>query len=202
MAGGEATAHATASGAELVGDDRGVDGNDGPFAPAPIRRRFPLRESSDRPPDRIVECMNADPTVKARRLTEIAGWIYVASGLALAAASLWPAALAFVTSLVAPGAGPPDRVRGLFAGVAGGLTVGFGAALVGLARATTLAMAARAMATAVAAWFLVDTSASLAHGSWQNALGNVGFLVIGLLPLRALASQDGAARSGHNREPA
>ena len=118
-----------------------------------------------------------------RKLTQVAGWMYVASGIALAIASLFPSALHFLDRLAVPEAAVPERIVGLYAGVGGGLTAGFGVAMIGLARAKDLRAAFRGMGLGLVTWYAVDTGASLLHGSWQNALGNTAFLAIGLLPL-------------------
>ena len=138
--------------------------------------------------------MDKDIKKNARLLAEVAGWAYVASGLALAVVSLSPTALQLVNALAVPEASSPDRIARVYAGVGGGLTAGFGAAMVGVARAQTLAMAARGMTLGLVSWFVVDTGASLAHGSWQNAIGNVLFFMLGLPPMWALAATE---RPGH-----
>jgi hypothetical protein len=127
--------------------------------------------------------MDLQTDKKTRLFVEIAGWTYASSGVALALISFSSPALAALTALVVPEATTPDRALCVYAGVAGGLTVGLGASLIGVARASSLARAFRGLAVGLLSWFLVDTAASLAHGSWQNALGNLLFLPIGLLPL-------------------
>lgn len=122
----------------------------------------------------------------ARRWVVIAGVVYVASGIGLAAISFAPDLLAWVTRLAVPELGTPDRALATYAGIAGGLTVGFGVAMACAGRAVT---PASALVRGLLAWFAVDTAASLAHGSWQNALGNVLFLLVGLPPLWLLAAR-------------
>jgi F0F1-type ATP synthase membrane subunit c/vacuolar-type H+-ATPase subunit K len=145
---------------------------------------------------------NDDSKSTARRWTEIAGWAYIVSGVALAVASLSPGALHFITTLVIPDAGPPVRAEALYAGIGGGLTAGFGAAMAGFARATTMATGARAFAVGLVTWFVVDTGASLGHGSWQNAIGNVVFLALGLAPVWALGASGEKARMERSAETA
>ncbi len=147
--------------------------------------------------------MNQDPSKNtARRWTAIAGWAYVVSGVGLALASLSPGALRFITTLVLSDPGRPGGAEGLFAGVAGGLTAGFGAAMAFFARATSTATGARAFAVGLATWFVVDTGASLALGSWQNAVGNVGFFALGLAPVAALGAGRGATTTEGTPETA
>ena len=45
------------------------------------------------------------------------------------------------------------------------------------------------------AWFVVDSSASIAHGAPLNAASNVGFLALGLLPMLAVARGSTSATS-------
>ncbi len=106
-----------------------------------------------------------------------------------------------MTRLAIPEALAPDRALGLYAGVAGGLTAGFGAAIVGVARATSLSAATRAVAIGLVTWFLVDTSASLAHESWQNAIGNFVFLGVGLPPVWLLGRGARSMRSAREPRP-
>lgn len=109
----------------------------------------------------------------------LSGWIYVVAGVGLFVASLVPSLQHRVDLLLVPGAAPPDALRGVYASVAGGLTAGVGAMLVRVDERTDV----RLLVTGLLTWFVIDTAGSLAHGSWQNALGNVLFLVVGLGPL-------------------
>jgi hypothetical protein len=72
--------------------------------------------------------------------------------------------------------------------VLGGVLVGWGFALF-YAVKTFFASHARAtwnlVAGSLAAWFIPDTGYSLSSGYWQNAVLNLGFLVVFALPLWA-----------------
>ncbi|MBK6693322.1 MAG: hypothetical protein IPG50_14110 [Myxococcales bacterium] len=129
---------------------------------------------------------------RARRFASVGGWLYVASGLALVALSFAPPWLGALTRLAVPEAAAPDRALALYAGVAGGLTVGLGVAVVAAVReAHTSGVAC--VAQGVFAWFVVDTLASLGHGSWQNAIGNTAFLLLAapLWSLRRASAKEG-----------
>ena len=123
-----------------------------------------------------------------RRWLAVAGWAYVISGVAFAIGSLSPAFLDLVQGVALPGGGPAGAGVGLWAGIGGGLTAGLGAIFVAAARALDQgpAAVARALAIGVGVWFVVDSAASAAHGSWQNVIGNLGFLAVGLPPLLRL----------------
>lgn len=127
-----------------------------------------------------------------RRLSQVAGWMYVISGVGLAIASLFPSVLHFVDRLAVPEAAAPERIVGLYAGVGGGLTAGFGAAMIVVARAKDLASAVRGVGVGLVTWYVVDTGASLLHGSWQNAIGNTVFGAVGLVPILLLARREPA----------
>jgi hypothetical protein len=132
--------------------------------------------------------------LRARRFLGLAGWLYLAAGVAMAVASFFPPALVGALSLVLPVTGA-DAGAGLLLGIAGGLTAGFGATMVGVSRGpdAVLDAGARALATGVVTWFAIDSAASLGHGAWPNALANVAFLAIGLLPLAFLGPRRGGA---------
>jgi hypothetical protein len=135
---------------------------------------------------------------RSARWMEIAGWVYGVVGVGFVGLSFLPEALAWVVELALPGAGPVERTAQLFAAIAGGLTAGLGGVLATAARlpAEVRAGAARAAAVGLVVWFVADSAGSLGHGSWQNVLGNLGFLVLGLPPAM-LAS--GWRRSGDGR---
>lgn len=128
---------------------------------------------------------------RSARWMGIAGWGYVGVGLAFAVVSLEPEVLRWIAALALPGAGPVDRTAQLFSGIAGGLTAGFGATMVVGARleAAVRSGVARAIAAGLLAWFVVDSAASALHGSWQNVIGNLAFLALGLPPALALAGR-------------
>ncbi len=44
----------------------------------------------------------------------------------------------------------------------------------------------RVLLTGLGAWFIVDSSGSIASGGWLNAVLNIGFLAMFLLPLRRI----------------
>jgi len=118
------------------------------------------------------------------RAMGVVGWLYVASGVALAAVSFWPAGLLAVVQLVLPGTSSVDAAAQVLAGVGGGLTAGLGAMITSLARPRADGDGARrAVAVGLCTWCLIDSAASIGHGAWRNAVGNALFLAIGLLPL-------------------
>ena len=134
-----------------------------------------------------------------KRWLVVAGWFYVLGGVAFAIGSLSPAFLDTVLGLaITAYPGGAGVESGLWAGVCGGLTAGMGAIFIAGARAMDQgpAAVARAIAIGVVVWFVVDTGASLAHGSWQNGIGNLGFLALALPPLLRLAAR------GSTRGPA
>jgi len=72
--------------------------------------------------------------------------------------------------------------------VIGGLMIGWGAALVLVARGPFAAghtLGWRVVAFSILAWFMPDTAYSLWSGFWQNAVLNVGFLLLFGVPLLA-----------------
>lgn len=72
--------------------------------------------------------------------------------------------------------GPPDEpVERLFAGIAGGLMVGWGAMLVWLGRGASVG---RSLLTGGIAWFVIDGTASLMAGAPLNIVGNMAFLAL------------------------
>ncbi len=117
-----------------------------------------------------------------RAWLKAAGIVYVVAGSALTLLSFVPPWLERIDRLLVPGAAFPDVACRTYAGVAGGLTAGIGAMIVGLAT-TCDSRGARALAAGLGVWFVLDTTASLGHGAWPNAVGNVLFLAIGLVPL-------------------
>ena len=72
--------------------------------------------------------------------------------------------------------------------VLGGVMFGWGIALVAVVR-TLFASGCRAgwniVALSVGAWFVPDTGYSLLSGYWQNAVLNLGFLLVFVVPLIA-----------------
>jgi len=76
----------------------------------------------------------------------------------------------------------------LLAGILGGVMAGF-AALIWLmidALEDRPAALKRIILGAMAIWFVVDSTASVASGGWRNVIGNVGFLALFVLPARRL----------------
>lgn len=123
----------------------------------------------------------------------IAGWGYLGVGLALTVLSFEPEELRLVVALALPGASAVDHTSQVFAAIAGALTAGVGAMLVASARleGEARAGAARAIAAGLVAWFVIDSAASALHGSWQNVIGNLGLLALGLPPALALLERGG-----------
>lgn len=135
---------------------------------------------------------------RVRGVLNLSGWAYVLSGAAFALLSFWPAGLSATVGAVLPGGGPVDAAAALMTGIAGGLTAGFGAAMIALARtpALDLAAAVRALSHGLLLWFVIDSGASIGHGAWRNAVANVLFLAIGLLPLGLLRRADATRLDG------
>ena len=63
-------------------------------------------------------------------------------------------------------------------GVLGGVIAGWGAMVAVVARESA-GLAFRALAIGMGVWYAIDTSASLSHGAWPNALLNT-IVVVGL----------------------
>jgi hypothetical protein len=115
---------------------------------------------------------------------------YVLIGLGLfSAATVIPALtpvltlfldLAFFPVDGAPGAS--DAAHCFLAGTLGGLCVGWGVSLLAIVQGRSLRIAVIAGGIA---WFLTDSTASALSGAPMNALYNLGFLAVFLLPLTA-----------------
>ena len=78
--------------------------------------------------------------------------------------------------------GESDTAHRFLAGILGGLCVGWGASLLAIARGHSLRIAIIAGGIA---WFVTDSTASALSGAPMNAVYNLGFLVVFLLPLTA-----------------
>lgn len=103
-----------------------------------------------------------------------------------------------------PGA-PALPTERLFAAIAGGLMIGWGAMLLLLGRGTSVA---RSFLIGGVAWFIVDGTGSVLVGVPLNVLGNLPFLALivwatwpGLLGRRADGSRGGGLGSRDPREP-
>ena len=84
----------------------------------------------------------------------------------------------------------------LLSAITGGIMVGWGAMMYLVA--TELlpkepALARRFILVSIVTWFVIDSSMSVAAGAPLNVVGNLGFLLIFVLPLRGLAAPDAAA---------
>lgn len=136
------------------------------------------------------------------RYVALAGWGYALSGLGLVALSFVPRALAAVIEVALPASGPPGRAAALMLGIGGGLTAGMGVTLALVARGAAQGPRAvfRGLAAGLIAWWAVDSLASLGHGSWQNAVSNTGFLLLGLVPLVTLLRGDEERGAGAGAE--
>ena len=112
------------------------------------------------------------------------GWIYLVAGWAFVGVSFVPQVLTALLGAVLPGVEVGGGAA-LMTAIAGGVTAGLGAVALGLGRAREidLSAAVRALALGLVVWFVTDSGASIAHGAWRNAVGNAGFLAIGLLPV-------------------
>lgn len=77
----------------------------------------------------------------------------------------------------------------LLSGISGGVMIGWGVALFilsghGIREAPTLSK--MIITYSIISWFIVDTTGSLVARAPMNAVGNLGFLAIFLLPLRVI----------------
>lgn len=142
-----------------------------------------------------------DPAT-ARRLTAVVGAMYTLVGGAFVVASFHDGLLGAVNAWLVPDRAAPTPAARLYAAVMGAVVVGLGVTLarVSIAAARGPAAVGRALRDGLLAWFVVDTTASLLHGSWQNALFNVLSLSLGLPPiLVAVSLQSADARRGGRR---
>ena len=119
---------------------------------------------------------------------ERSGWAYVAAGMVIVALAFAPSWLDALDRLALAGADPATPITRLYAAIAGALTAGLGVTIALSARWLDRgpAAVARALGAGVLTWFVLDSGASLALGSWQNVVGNLGFLLLGL-PIAAVA---------------
>jgi hypothetical protein len=134
---------------------------------------------------------------------ERSGWAYVVAGAVFVVLAFVPSWLDALDRLAMPGADPATPITRLYTAIAGALTAGMGVMVALSARWLDRGPAAiaRALAAGVLTWFVLDSGASLALGSWQNAVGNVGFLLLGL-PSALLARSEVAPRLDGSRATA
>ncbi len=130
--------------------------------------------------------------------------ITIGFGLLIAAAAI-PALnypVAVLTDLIffpvdgAPSIGAPGER--LLSAITGGIMTGWGAMMYLVA--TELlpkdpALGRRLIYVSIVTWFVVDSSMSVASGAALNVIGNLGFLLIFVLPLRGIGAPDVAART-------
>jgi hypothetical protein len=114
---------------------------------------------------------------------QVAGWLFAAVGLGFAALSFSPGPFDFVNALLIPNANPSGPTSRVYAVVMGGVLCGFGTtiALICRSASTGAPSTVSALQTGVLAWFVVDTSGSLLHGAWPNAIFNLVVVMV-LLP--------------------
>jgi hypothetical protein len=124
-------------------------------------------------------------TSTAWRWTTWVGALYALVGAGFVGASFSTSALSTLNAILVPDLTPPTQSVRMYAAVMGAVIVGLGVLLARVARSVERGPAAiaRALRDGLLAWFVVDTVASLLHGSWQNALFNVLSLSAGLPPL-------------------
>ena len=88
-----------------------------------------------------------------------------------------------------------DKTDQLLAAIGGGVLVGLG---VTIWQVTTLVYASdpqtggKIITYGIWSWFVVDSAGSIASGAWFNAVLNIGFLLMFILPLRMAKSPDTA----------
>ena len=118
-----------------------------------------------------------------RNWAALAGWLFALIGLVFCALSFVDPAFDWVNSIMISNAEPADSTSRMYALVMGAVLAGFGTTIARVATATDAGRRAvlRAMVDGVMTWYLIDTSGSLLHGSWQNAIFNTIGIAI-LLP--------------------
>lgn len=112
-------------------------------------------------------------------------WLNVVLGATVTVALASPAGPAVLRTLsfLFPGASPDSlgadaAFAQLLGGIAGGIWVGWGLTIVGVASGWP---AARTLRVGLLGWFAFDSCASAAVGAWGNVVGNLLFLGLGLL---------------------
>lgn len=122
---------------------------------------------------------------RAWRVTSAVGALYALVGFVFVLASFDDATLRWMNAVLVPDASPPTPAVRLHAAVLGAVVLGLG---VMLGRVASVAdrgpsAIARALRDGLIAWFVVDTGASLVHGSLPNVVFNVVSLSAGLAPI-------------------
>jgi len=122
----------------------------------------------------------------------IGGWLMIGFGAFMAACNLpslgavltWLLDLVLLTPPAAHIAQPATR---LLTAIAGGIVVGWGVLVLGLAGApaeTHPALIRKLLIRGYITWFLVDSAGSVLVGAPFNVIGNAAFLALLLWPLR------------------
>jgi len=106
---------------------------------------------------------------------EIIGWMSATLGLAFCAMSFVDPAFDFVNSILVNGYEPADNTSRLYCLVMGAVFAGYGTTIATVAKVIDQGRTpiAKSLLAGVLTWFVIDTTGSLAHGSWQNAIFNV-----------------------------
>jgi hypothetical protein len=128
-----------------------------------------------------------------RSSAQIAAWLFAATGLGFAALSFFSGPFDFANALLIPNADPSGPTSRVYAVVMGGVLGGFGTtiALIARKRSHGAPNTVSALQAGVLTWFVVDTSGSLLHGAWPNAIFNlVGVMV--LLPTISSLPRNGS----------
>ncbi len=130
----------------------------------------------------------------------IASIVTMVSGIAVTALALIPGASEPLFALVAaPGTDASiNPAATLCAGIVGALMAGWGVSMLSLSRrldSLDAAVVGSAFTRGALTWFVLDGTVSVATGFAWNVVGNVGFLVVLLLPALALRRNPQVARS-------
>ena len=117
------------------------------------------------------------------------GVLYALVGATFTLASFYDPLLSLLGEILVPDREPPTASVRMYAAVMGAVVLGLGATMFRVARSVDQGPVgvARGLRDGLLAWFLVDTTASLLHGSWQNSIFNVLSLAVGLPPLMVVA---------------
>ncbi len=124
----------------------------------------------------------------AWRVTSAVGALYALVGFVFVVVSFDDATLRWMNTVLVPDPSPPTSAVRLYAAVLGAVVLGLGVMLGRVASAAERGPSAiaRALRDGLVAWFVVDTGASLLHGSLPNVVFNVISLTAGLAPILLL----------------
>lgn len=116
-----------------------------------------------------------------KTLAELSGWVFAFTGAVFSLLSFYSPAFDWVNALLITDATTADTTAKLYAHVMGSVMVGFGTTIALISRSIKSHPKdiATAMLIGAWSWFIVDTTGSLLHGSWQNGIFNlVGWVLL------------------------